>query len=309
MPEAPTGPVGFVGLGRMGGPMVRRLAAAGHRVHAHDASAAAAAVLADVDGVALEATLDGLAAAEPSTVLLILPSSDVVEAVLLGAGLLDHLAEGAVVVDMSSSEPLRTRALSERAASAGVTLVDAPVSGGVGGAEAGTLTVMVGGPEPVVEAVRPLLSVLGSRVVHAGDVGAGHATKALNNLLSATHLLSTAEAMAAGAAFGLDPATVIDVVNGSSGRSGSTEAKWPTFVLPGTYDSGFGLDLMLKDLRIALGLAEAAGTPASLSARALEAWAAAAEDLAPSADHTEIARWVAAGGRAPRTDPRPEDPT
>lgn len=282
--------VGFVGLGNMGGPMVRRLAAAGYAVRAFDVSAEAAGRLAGTPGVAVAAELGDVAHAD--VLVLMLPSSDVVEHVLVDQALLVELRSGAVVVDMSSSEPLRTRGLAERAREVDVTLVDAPVSGGVKGAESGTLTIMVGGPADTVERLRPLLETMGSRVRRAGDVGAGHAVKALNNLMSATHLLATAEAMAAGTAFGLDTDVVLDIVNGSSGRSGSTETKWPSFVVPGTFDSGFGLRLMLKDMRIALGLARAADTPAALSERAVTAWTAAADAVPPDADHTEIARWV-----------------
>jgi 3-hydroxyisobutyrate dehydrogenase len=150
---------------------------------------------------------------------------------------------------------------------------------------------MVGGPDEAVAALTPLLAVLG-RVRHVGGVGAGHALKALNNLMSAAHLLASSEALLAGQRFGLDPAVMLDAVNGSSGRSGSTENKWPNFVLPATFDSGFALTLMLKDIRIALGLAEATGAPSALTARTVELWAEAAAALAPDADHTEIVRWL-----------------
>jgi len=199
------------------------------------------------------------------------------------------------VVDMSSSEPGRTRARARVAADRGVTLVDAPVSGGVAGARNGSLTIMVGGPASVLDRLRPVLEVLGSRVMHAGDiVGAGHAVKALNNLMSAAHLLASSEALLAGRQFGLDPEVMLSIVNSSSGRSGSTQLKWPKYILPETYDSDFGLRLMLKDMRIALQLAQEAGVPAPLGQAAAAAWAAAAEDLPPAADHTEIARWLAA---------------
>ena len=152
-----------------------------------------------------------------------------------------------------------------------------------------------------MERVRGLLGVLAGRVIHVGGTGAGHAVKALNNLMSATHLLATSEAMIAAAEFGLDIPTVLDAVNTSSGRSGSTDTKWPKFIETGTFDSGFGLRLMLKDMRIALDLAESAGTRARLSAAAVALWASAADALPPDADHTEIARWL---------DPelRPESP-
>jgi 3-hydroxyisobutyrate dehydrogenase len=178
----------------------------------------------------------------------------------------------------------------------GVRMIDAPVSGGVSGAETGRLTVMVGGGAADLETAGPLLENFG-RVVHVGPIGSGHAVKALNNLLSATHLWITSEAMLAGARFGIDAEVMLSVFNGSSGRSGSTENKWPNFIRPGTFNSGFALRLMVKDMGIAIQLAEQVGAPSVLGADALGVWRQAAEALPPTADHTEIARWLAA--RAP----------
>jgi 3-hydroxyisobutyrate dehydrogenase len=284
--------IGFVGLGNMGEPMVRRLAAAGYEVRAYDIAERARTRLASTTGVTLTespaAVADGA-----DVVILMLPGSDAVEQVLLGDGLLDRVRPGTLVADMSSSEPARTRALAERAASHGVRLVDAPVSGGVAGARAGSLTIMTGGPADAVAVLGPVLGVLGARVVHAGDVpGAGHAIKALNNLMSAAHLLASSEAILAGQAFGLDPAVMLDIINTSSGRSGSTQNKWPNYILPGTFDSGFSIAFMVKDMKIALQLAEAAGTPAPLCRAAVAAWASADEEMPAGADHTEIARWL-----------------
>jgi 3-hydroxyisobutyrate dehydrogenase len=278
--------VGFVGLGRMGAPMARRLAAAGVSVRGHDT-----APRADLTGVVTPVAKAPEVADGVSVVILMLPDSGVVDAVVHGAGLLDALGPGTVLVDMGSSEPLRTRALADEVAARGAMLVDAPVSGGVSGAAAGTMTIMVGGPGDLVAALAPLFGVLG-RMRHVGPVGAGHALKALNNLMSAAHLLASSEALLAGRRFGLDPSVMLDAVNGSSGRSGSTENKWPNFVLPGTFDSGFALTLMLKDIRIALGLAEATGGPCALATRTVELWAEAADALGPDADHTEIVRWL-----------------
>ena len=286
---APGSAVGFVGLGRMGRPMAVRLTGAGYRVLGYDASQQAARDWArDIGGTAA-ASLTGTAAA---AVILMLPDSGVVTDVLVQGGLLAALRRGAVVVDMSSSDPRVTRELAGLAADYGVALVDAPVSGGVRGAQQGSLTAMVGGGAADVERVRGLLGVLARRVIYVGGTGAGHAVKALNNLMSATHLLATSEAMIAAAEFGLDIPTVLDAVNTSSGRSGSTDTKWPKFIETGTFDSGFGLRLMLKDMRIALGLAQSGAVPASLSAAAVDLWARAASDLPADADHTEIARWL-----------------
>jgi 3-hydroxyisobutyrate dehydrogenase len=288
---APGATVGFVGLGRMGSPMAGRLAGAGYRVLGYDVSEQAALAWArQVPGGTAAGDLGAVAAG--AAIVLMLPDSAVVTDVLVRHGLLASLPAGTVVIDMSSSVPQVTRELASQAAAAGAALVDAPVSGGVRGAEQGSLTIMVGGATADVERVRGLLDVMGKRVMHVGDVGAGHAVKALNNLMSATHLLATSEAMAAAAEFGLDIPTVLDAVNTSSGRSGSTENKWPNFIVPRTFDSGFDLRLMLKDMRIALGLAESAHTPARLSGAAVQLWAEAAEALPADADHTEIARWL-----------------
>jgi 3-hydroxyisobutyrate dehydrogenase len=285
--------IGFVGVGHMGQPMARRLAGAGHVVAVYDTSEQARERVRGVAGIAVTETVTAVAD-RADAVILMLPDSDAVEHVLLGEGLLGCVAPSAAVVDMSSSDPTRTRVLAERAVSRGVTLIDAPVSGGVTGARDGTLTIMVGGPEAALAQLRPVFEVLGSKVVHAGHVvGAGHAIKALNNLMSAAHLLVSSEALLAGRAFGLDPAVMLDIVNASSGRSGSTEDKWPRFILPGRFDSGFGLRLMLKDMKVALRLEHAAGIPAPLSQAAVDAWASAAATLPADADQTEIARWLA----------------
>lgn len=280
--------VGFIGLGRMGAPMVRRLVAGGVAVRGYDAAPAAVKQLADtitpVDDPAA-------AAAGVAVVILMLPDSNAVEQVVLNGGLLGAMTSGALLVDMGSSEPLRTRALAGRVGERGVTLVDAPVSGGVSGARAGTLAIMVGGPAEAAATLEPLLALLG-RPRHVGGVGSGHALKALNNLMSASHLLASSEAILAGQRFGLDPAVMLEVVNGSSGRSGSTQNKWPNHIVPETYDSGFSAGLMVKDLRIALGVAEATGVPCELAARTAQLWNEAMDELGPDADHTEIARWL-----------------
>jgi 3-hydroxyisobutyrate dehydrogenase len=291
----PGAAIGFVGLGRMGRPMAARLAGAGYRVLGYDVSGAAARAWAEHvadDRAARAVPVLAGAADGAAAIVLMLPDSAVVTDVLVSQGLLAALPRGTVVIDMSSSAPRSTRELAARAAAGGVALVDAPVSGGVRGAEQGSLTVMVGGAAADVRRAAPLLDVLGGRVMHVGEVGAGHAVKALNNLMSATHLLATSEAMAAAAEFGLDIPTVLAAINTSSGRSGSTENKWPNFIVPRTFDSGFALRLMLKDMRIALDLAESARTPARLSAAAVALWASAADALPPDADHTEIARWL-----------------
>jgi 3-hydroxyisobutyrate dehydrogenase len=286
---APPEDIGFVGLGNMGMPMARRLAAGGYQVVGYDASAEVMREIAGLDGFTAAPGITGLGT---DVVMLSLPDSDVVEHVLLAEGLLDTVPAGGMVIDLSSSDPARTRALAARATDVDVTLIDAPVSGGVAGARAGTLTIMVGGPPEAFELARPMLAAISPRVVHAGEVGAGHAVKALNNLMSAAHLVVSSEALIAGRRFGLDPAVMLEIINGSSGRSGSTELKWPRYVLTEAYDAGFPVRLMVKDIKLALAIEHATGTPSAVSEATVAAWSAALEDLPPDTDHTAIARWL-----------------
>jgi 3-hydroxyisobutyrate dehydrogenase len=301
--------VGFVGLGNMGIPMTTRLVAAGYRVRGFDTSPTAMANFAaigssDAGGSALPAASLEAAGAGADAVIVMLPDSDIVERVILGrlaaespsvasGGLLASLPSGATIIDMSSSDPARTQVVAGLTASSGVALIDAPVSGGVSGARAGTLTIMVGGPAPSFERFKPMLSAIGSRVVHAGPVGAGHAVKALNNLMSAAHLLASSEALIAGQRFGLDPAVMLEIVNGSSGRSGSTENKWPNYILTGKYNAGFTMRLLVKDIKLALAIEHATGVPATASEAVVATWESALADLPADADHTAIAHWLA----------------
>ncbi|MFI5913278.1 NAD(P)-dependent oxidoreductase [Dactylosporangium sp. NPDC051541] len=283
--------VACIGLGNMGGPMSARLVRAGYRVQGFDVAEPARRALADAGGVAaadLAAAVRGAA-----VIVLMLPGSDAVAATVHDGQF--AVGPGVTVIDMSSSEPLRTRALAAELAARGITLIDAPVSGGVGRARTGELTIMTGGEPADLERVAPVLACFGT-ATRAGGVGCGHAVKALNNLLSATHLLVTSEAILAGERFGLDPATMLSIFNSSSGRSGSTEHKWPNFVLTGQYDSGFGLRLMLKDIRIAVGLADQVGAADPLGRAAAELWSQAAAALEPTADHTEIVNWLRQDG-------------
>jgi 3-hydroxyisobutyrate dehydrogenase len=290
VPQSDLPVIGFVGLGNMGMPMATRLVDAGYRVVGFDVAAPVREAFAAAGGSPVEAVGDSVV--DVALVILMLPDSKVVNAVLGDPALRANLRPGTVVVDMSSSEPIKTRALAAELDERGIVLIDAPVSGGVKGAVSGALTIMIGGPAATVAQAMPVLENLG-RPVHAGPVGSGHAIKALNNLLSATHLLATSEAMIAGKRFGLDPEIMLSIFNSSSGKSGSTENKWPNFILPGGYNSGFGLRLMLKDMRTATDLADQLDVPDELGKAAVELWARAAEDLEPTADHTEIARWLA----------------
>lgn len=286
------GPVLFVGLGAMGTPMASRLAEAGYDVLLHDADGDRARSLARQTHARAVDALHG-AAPGVAVVVLMLPDSAAVETVLLGdGGLLATLPEGAVVLDMGSSRPASTVRLASLAAVRGIGYLDAPVSGGVARARDGSLAVMVGGQEAVFARLRPVLAVLGGDVTLVGGSGAGHAMKALNNLLSAIGLVAASEVLSVGSNFGLDPQVMLDVLNQSSGRNQATEVKMARFVLSRAFDSGFSLRLMVKDLRTALDLAHETGTPVPLAASCLEEWAAASRSLPPTADHTHIAAYV-----------------
>ena len=281
----------FIGLGAMGAPMSQRLSAAGHQLILCDVRAEHARVLATERGCGHTA-LDDLAgaAATASAVVLMLPDSAAVESVF--DALLGHLRPGTLVVDMSSSSPTSSVGLAARAAERGVAFVDAPVSGGVPRAETGELAIMVGGSADAVERARPLLAALGSGITHVGAVGAGHAMKALNNLLSAIGLVAASEVLAIGVKQGLDPQVMLDVLNASTGGNHATRVKMSRFVLSRAFDSGFSMRLMVKDLQTALALARETGTPVPMSAEALREWTAAIGTLGTDADHTHIAAYV-----------------
>lgn len=287
--SAPVADLALIGLGNMGVPMARRWIEAGVSVWGFDLDPQAASRLSDAGGTPCATAAE--AAGRASVVVLMLPNSAIVDTVIADLLAHDALKAGDMVIDMSSSQPLRSRANAERLAERGVDFVDAPVSGGVRGVVAGTLAIMAGGPEPLVSRATPVLEALG-RVTRVGDIGAGHAAKALNNLVSAAHLWMTSEAVLVGREFGIEPETLVDVINASTGRSVSSEVKWPKFILPGTFDSGFGAALLAKDTRVAVDLRESLGLPGLLDETVAGLWERAVTDLPAGADHTEVARYI-----------------
>ena len=191
---------------------------------------------------------------------------------------------------MTSGQPAITRKLAERVAAAGGILIDAPVSGGVSRAKTGQLAIMVGGDAEVLERVRPVLAAMGTSILPCGGVGAGQAMKALNNLVSAGGYLIGIEALLIGQRAGLDPGVMVDVLNASTGMNNSTQKKFRQFVLSRGFDSGFSLDLMVKDLSIALEIGRDGATPTPFAAMCREMWAAALASLGPGQDHTAVAK-------------------
>lgn len=246
--------VGFIGIGKMGTPMARRLAQAGYPVVAFDLAEEALARAAAF-GARRAASLAEVTEGCPAVITL-LPDSAAVEAVVLGpGGLLEGFRPGQALIEMSTAHPASTIAIGRRLAEKGVQMLDAPVSGGVAGAEKGTLAVMVGGEAALFGRYRPLLEVMGSRVFYIGPAGTGHAMKAINNFLSATTTVATAEAVVLAMKAGISPKTAIDVLNAGTGRSYATEYKFPAVVLNGAFNSGFSIGQMHKDLGIFMRLA------------------------------------------------------
>lgn len=280
--------IAFIGIGNMGWPMAARLAGAGFQVTACDAVPDRAARFAEETGA--EAAPDAAAAVRGvDAVITILPTSRHVGQAIEAMG--EALAPGSLVIEMSSGVPTATRGFAEALAARGVTMIDAPVSGGVPRARSGELAIMMGGEAEAVGRAEPLLRAMGTTLTHVGGVGAGQAMKALNNLMGAAGFLIGVEALLIGQRFGLDPAQMVDVLNNSTGMNNSTQKKFKQFVLSRRFDAGFGLDLMAKDVSVALEVAHDTATPAPFAALCREMWASAAKLLGPGMDHTAMAQF------------------
>lgn len=279
--------VAFIGIGNMGWPMAACLVREGFQVRVFDAVPGRGDAFArEVGGEAAQSAGDIADGVE--ILVTMLPTSLHVEQALAAAE--GSIGSGSLVVEMSSGQPSATRALASRLATRGVSMVDAPVSGGVERARTGSLAILAGGDPEALERARPVLEAMGSSIHRIGDIGAGQAMKALNNLVSAGGFLVGIEALVIGKSFGLDPELMVDALNSSTGMNNSTKNKFRQFVLSGKFDSGFGLDLMVKDLAIALDVGAAGGTGTPFSALCLELARATAALLGPGRDHTEFAR-------------------
>ncbi|MCB2066810.1 MAG: NAD(P)-dependent oxidoreductase [Erythrobacter sp.] len=280
--------VGFLGLGRMGAPMATNLLAQVGRLLVHDISPDAVAAL-----VAKGATAAGSAAALGETcdvVFTSLPTPAIVREAVLGAGGIASIRHPRIVCDLSTSGPQLAAELAT--ALPDVACLDAPVSGGIAGAEKATISIMVGGPLAAFDEVRPMLEAMG-KPTHMGDApGAGQTMKLVNNLLGAVAIGVTAEGMAFGIKQGLDPERMIQVLNQSTGINSATRDKWPKSVLPRTFDFGFAAALSLKDTKLLLDEAKAAGVPLPLGQIVADYLERTLEREGPQADFTAIAKVV-----------------
>ena len=285
----PPARIAVIGLGNMGLPMSACLAKAGFDVLGFDVSKDARERYAKA-GLAV-APDAGSAVGKAAVVITLLPNGKIVRAAI--DGLRPALRAGTVVIDMSSSEPMGTRALGEELIAAGFAFIDAPVSGGVRRAVDGTLAVMAGGDDKTIDRVTRVLAAMGRNIFRTGPLGSGHAVKALNNYVSAAGLAATVEALAVAKRFGVDPGTFADVLNASSGRNNTTELKLKQFIIPESYTSGFSLALMAKDIRTADALARELGVPMPLGERVTQLWNEAEEKVGGAMDHTAFNEYIA----------------
>ena len=295
--------IGFIGVGNMGGPMARNLAQGNHAVRAYDLDAERLAAAGAAGAVAADSAVD--AAADADVVITMLPASDHVRRLYLEEGLLAAIAPPAVAIDCSTIAPATARAVAAQAAANGIEMLDAPVSGGTAGAEQGTLTFMVGGAAAALERVRPLFERMGANIFHAGAAGAGQTAKMCNNMVLAAQMTATAEALALGVANGLDAATLSEIMQRSSGGNWPLNVynPWPG-VMDGVpaargYQGGFAVDLMIKDLNLALDAAAAAGVPTALGALARNLYAThRRQNDAGGLDFSSIVKLVAPDAEA-----------
>ena len=287
-PIVPPAAVAVIGLGNMGVPMGLRLIKAGFEVTGFDVSEAARKNFAAAGG----RTADDVAAAVKSAeaAITLLPDGKIVREAV--HALRPYLKPAAVLVDMSSSDPIGTRALGEELIAGGYAFVDAPVSGGVRRAAEGTLAIMVGGDSPTIDRIAALLGAMGRSIFRTGALGSGHAMKALNNYVSSAGLIAAVEALLIGRKFGLDPGLMTDVLNASSGKNNTTEVKLKQFIISETFADGFPLRLMAKDVRTADDMAHALGIATPLADLCAQLWQAAARGLDEKANHTQVLRYL-----------------
>jgi 3-hydroxyisobutyrate dehydrogenase-like beta-hydroxyacid dehydrogenase len=278
--------IGFIGVGRMGLPMASRLLAAGHRLIAYDVQGQALSAIANKGAETAKSPAEVASRAE--VVMASLPTPDIVREVALG----EHGAAAGTrirqFVDLSTTGPRMAKAIAAELAKRNILAIDSPVSGGVAGATKGTLAVMVSGPKAECEALRPALANLGKVFYIGTEPGMGQMMKLINNLLSATATAATSEAVVLGVKAGLDPQVMIDVINAGSGRNTASEDKFPRSILPRSFDFGFALGLMSKDVNLCVGEAEALGVPMWIGNAVKQLWLYALAQGGPDQDFTNL---------------------
>ncbi len=283
------GTIGIVGLGRMGNGMAQSLLREGFNVFGTDIGKTQRQAAKEI-GVNVVTDIKALCA-ESSVIILSLPMAKHVQAVIKGKdGIIDHAQPNTLIIDTSTSEPEVTRALSTELDQLGHQLLDCPVSGGPAGAEAGTMVIVVGGERSALERAQLYLDALSSKVVYMGKSGNGHAAKLINNLLCAAHLVTTAEAVALGTKAGLNPEDLIAGLNAGSGRSAISEVNFPRWILNQSFDSGFTMELMRKDVRLAKNMIGEMGLALPLAQQVAEIWSQSEANLPDQDDFNCIVK-------------------
>ena len=281
--------IGFIGIGQMGLPMIRNLLQANLSVTGFDLNPLVAEELKSEKYFDMATSVIALTI-KSDVIILMLPDSNIVDRLLWEGeeALANTMNSKQTLIDMGSSDPVRSRANFDRLAQLGISFIDAPVSGGVKRAKDGSLSIMIGGLAAAVESVQPLFKAMGKTLVHVGTAGAGHAVKALNNYVSASGLLAVCEALVAAETFGIDPHLVNQVFNASTGKNNTTDIKVENFMLSGTFNSGFSLALMRKDLQTALDFMTRMETPKTFAEACTQTWTKAEKILDKGADHTAM---------------------
>ncbi len=288
---SPIKTIAVVGIGNMGSPMATNLARAGFEVVAVDTDMTKADAWARAN--AMRGTTSLIAVGQDlDAVVTMLPTGAEVRAVLTEPAFVAAAKPGLLAIDMSSADPVGTRALGTDLAQHGIALVDAPVSGGVPRAVEGTLAIMIGGAPDAVERARPVLSAIGDRLFAVGPLGNGHAMKCLNNFVAGTAFMAASEAIIVGERFGLDPNVMMDVMNVSTGRCFNTEMVMKQHVISRQFASGFALGLLAKDVGIANDLAAAMQHPAPVAILVSTMLAEARDELGFAVDHTSAYEYL-----------------
>jgi 3-hydroxyisobutyrate dehydrogenase len=283
--------VGVIGLGNMGRGMALSLKRGGYTVLGFDAAPGVAAAL-EAEGVVARNTIAEITR-DVDVLILSLPTSDIVEKVVLGEGGVAASAKaGLIVVDTTTADPNSTKKVSAALKAVNVGFVDGPVSGGPKGAATATMVMVLGGSDEDVAAVEPVLSVMSAKRTHVGPAGAGHVTKLINNLLTGVHLLATSEALRAAAEVGINPEKLVEALNGGSGRNSSTLTNYPTWIFNDKFDSGFTMKLMRKDMRLAMALLGSVGANAPIAAEAGRLWAKSEETIGDAEDFNRIVQFL-----------------
>jgi 3-hydroxyisobutyrate dehydrogenase len=284
--------VAFIGVGNMGKPMAANIATAGHALSLFDADVGLAARVAGEIGATPLQSLGEIGGAE--LIVTMLPDARAVRAVATGPGGIASVAKpGTILVDMSSSQPMITKETGAALAARGITLIDAPVSGGKERAAKGTLTIMIGSDDAAaVKRAMPILECMGNTFFNVGGLGSGHAAKALNNVVGASNYGVLAEAMIVAKHYGIDPQTLIDIVNTSTGQSFVSTVVMKQFVLPQTYNTGFKVGLISKDATIAAELSRQLSCNTPMIELADKRWVEARDALGAGEDHSRaILAW------------------